>query len=287
MMLQTLDDEVHAQAPVWRRGLTRMRRMRRLTVVGIAALMLAVPVAVSASHIFSDVPTSNTFHASISTLYGARITGGCATGKYCPDAAVTRGQMAAFLVRGLGRMANAIDFGDDDWVPFTGAPVPPDPDHPFGVAAPLTFRHGGGAGGTAHVFATGNIDVWTDEPGVCPCEVQARLVNADTLEESLPFFGMIGSEFAPVDPDAVPAVAYAETSMTLSHAFSVASGAVNDYFIAVKITPTNPPTAAPAGAFNTGWGATLQTIYVPFDANGQNPTTTTTQGPKPRGPRAN
>ncbi len=42
------------------------------------------------------------FEADIEKLYTAGITKGCADGKFCPDAGVTRGQMAAFLVRALG-----------------------------------------------------------------------------------------------------------------------------------------------------------------------------------------
>jgi hypothetical protein len=70
------------------------RPSRRVIVTVIAAIVLAVPVAVSASHIFSDVPTSNTLHLAISRLAGSGITGGCGGGKYCPNDPVTRGQMA-------------------------------------------------------------------------------------------------------------------------------------------------------------------------------------------------
>lgn len=266
----------------------RKRRVpRRLAALGIAGLLLAVPVTVYANHLFSDVPTSNTFHAVISTLYGSRITGGCGGGKYCPNAAVTRGQMAAFLVRGLGRMGTTTDFGDDDWAPFTQPAAGPGSPHPFGGVAPLTFKHGGGVGGTAYVTATANVNLWTDEAGVCPCEVQAYIFNDDTLETSPTEFSLIGSEFAPIDPDialipGLPSVAYAETSMSLSYTFSVESGATNHYGIAIKVIPTNPPTTDPAEDFNSGWQATLQTIYVPFNENGQNPPgPSSTQGGKP------
>lgn len=270
------------------RSLPEPRRpRRRLIVAGVVALMLAVPVAVNASHIFSDVPTSNTFHTAISTLYGARITGGCGGGKYCPNAAVTRGQMAAFLVRGLGRMATTEDGADDDWAELTQpSPNPGTAPHPYGVAAPVTFRHGGGTGGTAYVYANGTLNVWTDEPGVCPCEVQAFLFNNDTGEFSQTYFGMLGTEFAPIDPDLslIPGLtptAFNETTLTLSFAFSVDAGVVNDYGIAAKVIPTNAPTADPPEDFSTGWSATLQTVYVPFNENGQNPSApVTSQGKK-------
>jgi len=35
-------------------------------------------------------------------LYAAGITGGCGNFNYCPDAPLTRGQMAVFLAKALG-----------------------------------------------------------------------------------------------------------------------------------------------------------------------------------------
>jgi hypothetical protein len=227
-------------------------------------------------------------------LYGARITGGCAPNKYCPNAAVTRGQMAAFLVRGLGRVATAFDADVDDW---TALMQPPGGDglHPFGSVAVLNFRHGGGGGGTAHVLATGTVQVSTPEAGVCPCEVQGFLFNDTTSEFSPFFFDMIGSVQAPADPDLSvdpppppfdPTLEYAEMTMTMSYTFSVDSGALNTYGIALKVIPTNDPTVDDTDALTTGWAASLQTVYVPFDANGQNPSSFSTQGNSPpRSPR--
>jgi len=68
---------------------------------------------------FVDVPVSHLFASDIAWLYDAGITRGCnppANDLYCPDDAVTRGQMAAFLVRALNLTAvdTAIDFVDDD-----------------------------------------------------------------------------------------------------------------------------------------------------------------------------
>ena len=51
---------------------------------------------------FTDVPTSYLFFQQIEALVASGITSGCAAGQYCPDAFVTRGQMAAFLARALG-----------------------------------------------------------------------------------------------------------------------------------------------------------------------------------------
>jgi hypothetical protein len=50
----------------------------------------------------NDVPTSHPFFRFVEALARAGITGGCAAGSYCPDMAVTRGQMAVFLAVALG-----------------------------------------------------------------------------------------------------------------------------------------------------------------------------------------
>ena len=51
---------------------------------------------------FGDVPTSHPFFQFIEALAASRITSGCGGGNFCPDAPVTRGQMAVFLARALG-----------------------------------------------------------------------------------------------------------------------------------------------------------------------------------------
>ena len=55
-----------------------------------------------ASATFGDVPTSHLFFRLVEALVDAGITAGCGGGNYCPDAPVTRGQMALFLSRALG-----------------------------------------------------------------------------------------------------------------------------------------------------------------------------------------
>lgn len=56
----------------------------------------------------------------IARIAAANITHGCAPGRFCPDAAVTRGEMAAFLVRAASLPpADGSDaFSDDDGNPF-------------------------------------------------------------------------------------------------------------------------------------------------------------------------
>jgi S-layer family protein len=51
---------------------------------------------------FSDVPGSDPAFQFIEALAGSGITSGCGGGKYCPDAPLTRRQMAVFLSKALG-----------------------------------------------------------------------------------------------------------------------------------------------------------------------------------------
>jgi len=51
---------------------------------------------------FGDVPTSSPQFQFIEALYASGITAGCGGGNFCPNANVTRGQMAVFLAKALG-----------------------------------------------------------------------------------------------------------------------------------------------------------------------------------------
>jgi hypothetical protein len=51
---------------------------------------------------FTDVTPANPFFQEIGKLSSRGVTVGCDTGKYCPSDFVTRGQMAAFIIRALG-----------------------------------------------------------------------------------------------------------------------------------------------------------------------------------------
>ena len=57
------------------------------------------PPGVGGSTGFGDVPPDHWAGAWIKQLAAEGITGGCGTGNYCPEAPVTRAQMAVFLVR--------------------------------------------------------------------------------------------------------------------------------------------------------------------------------------------
>ena len=51
---------------------------------------------------FADVPTTHPFFQFVEALSRSGITAGCGSGNFCPDAPLTRKQMAAFLSIALG-----------------------------------------------------------------------------------------------------------------------------------------------------------------------------------------
>lgn len=51
---------------------------------------------------FSDVSPGHPFFRYVEALAGSGVTGGCGSNNYCPEAPLTRAQMATFLSRALG-----------------------------------------------------------------------------------------------------------------------------------------------------------------------------------------
>jgi len=89
-----------------------------LAVIVTLAAML-VPVGAWASHRFNDVADSNPFHDDISWLANAEVTVGCGDGSsFCPEDAVTREQVAAFMRRLA--VNQVVDAGRLDGIDSTG-----------------------------------------------------------------------------------------------------------------------------------------------------------------------
>lgn len=76
-------------------------------------LARALSLPTSATDYFTDDDTS-IFEADINRVAKAGIASGCTATTYCPNATVTRGQMAAFLARALKLPSTATDYFTDD-----------------------------------------------------------------------------------------------------------------------------------------------------------------------------
>ena len=83
----------------------------REQMASFLARALSLPAATR--DYFSD-DNSSQHEADINRVAQARITGGCATGRYCPKQVVTREQMASFLARAFDLPASSRDFFSDD-----------------------------------------------------------------------------------------------------------------------------------------------------------------------------
>jgi len=70
-----------------------------------AALLGVAAFAAFASDTFTDVPSGAYYHDEVNALLNAGITAGCGGLHYCPNRAVTRGEMALFLNR-LGALGD-------------------------------------------------------------------------------------------------------------------------------------------------------------------------------------
>ena len=73
----------------------RFQAIRVFYTLQVSAPSMGPPV-------FADVPDGHGQRQFIEALAAAGITGGCGGGNYCPDAPLTRGQMAVFLTVALG-----------------------------------------------------------------------------------------------------------------------------------------------------------------------------------------
>jgi hypothetical protein len=78
-----------------------------------AFLRRALDLPATTTDFFTD-DNGNTFETDINRLAASGITKGCTATTFCPKANVTRGQMAAFLVRALNLPTTTTDFFTDD-----------------------------------------------------------------------------------------------------------------------------------------------------------------------------
>ncbi|MGH2358095.1 MAG: S8 family serine peptidase, partial [Candidatus Limnocylindria bacterium] len=76
-------------------------------------LVRALDLPATGSDYFTDDDASP-HQADINRLAASGITGGCAAGRFCPTATVSREQMASFLVRALHLPATGTDYFTDD-----------------------------------------------------------------------------------------------------------------------------------------------------------------------------
>jgi hypothetical protein len=211
-------------------------RRRWAAILAVVALIL--PSGAFAAHNFTDVPTSHTFHGDIADAYAARLTAGCSPTTFCPDATVTRGQMTAFLNRGLGRLAQGNLSGT---LLTTGASA---------TLGTVTIRAGNVPGGTALVYLYANVNVYAATAG-CPCEMRMDIRD--------PSGNPIGS-YVLADLPAIPAGDNDTDTMAVVQGMFVVPTGVDQVFSVLAIRTLGTANLLPYGK--------LTAIYIPFDGAG-------------------
>lgn len=221
-----------------------MKLTRRLTTVLIAVTTvgLGVPGTLYASHRFEDVPSGKFYHDAVAALDGAGITNGCSPTEYCPERKTTRGEMAAFLQRGLGRVAHGSSVAD----------VAGDP--PYGEPAAISIRTGGVSGGTVFIELHGSVTVYSNgDVASCPCEIEAFIYRrSDKARMSYSVFAQL--------PAQKTSTGYAQVSLPLTWAVQQPSNTSRAYAIAVFVNSGSPT--------NVRAEAGLTATAVPFGSSG-------------------
>jgi hypothetical protein len=139
------------------------RKAVRIEVLAIGLLLMPV-ILVMADHLpFVDVPSGSFYHGAVGALYNARITTGTTPTTFSPEDLVTRGQMAVFLHRGLGRIA----YDETDSIIGIGTDT-------VDLAVISLFITGGVPGGTGFVKLDGVVNSRTKYSYTtgCPCSLQ-------------------------------------------------------------------------------------------------------------------
>lgn len=139
---------------------------RRGTVFAVVVALLLTAVHAGgvalAGQRFSDVGSSHPFSEEIDAMATAGITTGYTDGTFRPGQPLTRQAMAAFLVRGLGRVAHDEHAAE---LPATNDGV---------QLGEVTMRAGAASGGGGWVVLTGMVQALVPDSR-CPCSIQARL----------------------------------------------------------------------------------------------------------------
>jgi hypothetical protein len=229
----------------------RHSRRRAGLLLGLVLALVAAPAIVLASHQFTDVPNSNPFHAQVDALVNAGITAGCTATTYCPNSAVTRGQMAAFMNRGLPYTAGGFGFG-------TVSEIGKD------FIATVTVPPRAQSGGVAYVEVNASVNVF--DSGSCPCGMYVFVADLDSKAS------------APITTALVPAPIEGGTAVEASvdWVFEVPTGVSSTFGVAAFVFPLmeEPPPLGPGTdgvPIEPELQATLVAQYTPFGSLPEEP----------------
>jgi hypothetical protein len=193
----------------------RLRRLRRPWVIVAAlcaALAISVPVAWAT---FFDVPPSNPFYADVNAIQGAGITQGCGGGNFCPLDSIQRQAEAAFVHRGMPRVAQQTVLSSTTVV---------DTDDNKDIAS-VTIVVPGVPGGQQFVKLDASVNVFGTNAG-CPCLFGLGIddVPGSIFGDSRTFYQWTVS-------------GYNQPTMTVSHVYPASSG-THTYYLSISTEST-------------------------------------------------
>ena len=224
--------------------MSRAARLARVVAFGAAMAVIGSISGAYASHQFSDVPSSSPFHGAIDHVARAGITEGYADGGFHPTDDVSRQQMAAFLDRGLTRVA--FDHGTVQDV------APTDPITPV---ARLSIRAGASGSGSGFVVLTADFQASPHGP-----EISDRLFTTWRLVERtgpVSTFGFAQTDLLSLSD--VNDISREYASGSLSTVVPIAAGETKDFEVNVDLK---------SSARDFDVQADLTAVYVPFGWNG-------------------
>jgi hypothetical protein len=228
-------------------------------LAGLVGALVATPIAVYASHQFTDVPDSAFYSNSVTWMKDNGITVGCnppANTKYCPNDNVTRGEMAVLMKRLSEKKvvdaATAVNADNADTLEgFTAAELAPRTAFnstdsagggDFTLSTPITAP----AAGILLLSATIDADNFTaSDFYTCSLKIDGGLVSGTNMAAELN-----GS-----------AVVNRSENCTTTGAAVVAAGT---YTIDFDVTAVAPSTFLTA--------ASVWVLWVPLDGTGAIPT---------------
>ena len=219
--------------------LPRPRRSRIVLATTIAVALL-VPAGAFANHQFSDVPSDHTFHNPISRIADAAITTGCGANTFCPDNPVTRGQMAAFLTRGLARGARTNLLG----TATSSTPV---------TLGTIQITAGDVQGGYAYVLLSATVNAYAIQAG-CYCEATTLILRGMTVVSQEVYMDLPAVN-TPTDGDT-------DEVATTTNMIVVPTGVPQTFSVRFQRTVGS----ATVYAFGTLWA-----VVIPFDGLGNAP----------------
>ena len=245
------------------------RRWIRIATIVLVTAAVAFPIGVRAGDRFDDVPSTNVFHDNITWLADAGVTKGCnppANTNFCPDAPVTRQQMAAFLQRLAD--SRSVDAGLIDGLFSTDLVTVAEFNKPLPVTVPgnglwtevATYAYGSGTflfGGGALVWARADLFNTSFIDSQVSCRL--RPIVGTSGETNLDLAGetdgdqvsvtLIAAAFDPNQDDFVPATATLEcnSATTEIEVSNIAIAAVRADFLTVTAEAGTTGSADMAG----------------------------------------